>query len=92
MNTSYKSTIINDDKRTIDWIPMGTIKLRPRDFTTQDANFLMTSQDLFARKFDENVDRDILSILETHVLPPVLSPLRTPALNLAYTSVESVAG
>jgi hypothetical protein len=46
MNTSYKSTIVNDDKRAIDWIPMGTIKLRPRDFTASDAKFLMTSTDL----------------------------------------------
>jgi hypothetical protein len=50
MNTSYQATIVNDDKRTIDWVPMGTIKLRPRDFTIQDANFLMSSPDLFARK------------------------------------------
>lgn len=92
MNTSYKATIVNDDKRTIDWIPMGTIKLRPRDFTAKDANFLMTSQDLFARKFDETVDRDILSILESHLSPTIMSPLRTPAPNIAYASVESVAG
>lgn len=87
MNTSYKSTIINDDKRTIDWVPMGTVKLRPRDFTAKDANFLMTSQDLFARKFDDTVDGDILSILESHLLPSVIVPLRTPALNMAYKSV-----
>src|SRR5688572_15518469 len=68
MNTSYKANIINDDKRTIDWVPMGTIKLRPRDFTIHDANFLTTNQDLFARKFDETIDRDILSVLETHLL------------------------
>ena len=76
MNTSYKATIVNDDKRTIDWIPMGTIKLRPRDFTIQDANFLMASQDLFARKFDETIDGDILSILEAHLARPSAVPLR----------------
>lgn len=67
MNTSYKSVIVNDDKRAIDWIPMGTIKLRPRDFTINDASFLMNSQDLFARKFDEYIDTRILSMLETHI-------------------------
>lgn len=64
MNTSYKGTIVNDDKRTIDWVPLGTIKLRPRDFTFKDADFLLASQGLFARKFDETVDARILSILE----------------------------
>jgi hypothetical protein len=67
MNTSYKGTIVNNDKRTIDWVPMGTIKLRPRDFTSKDADFLMASQNLFARKFDETVDAGILSILESNL-------------------------
>ena len=70
MNTSYKGTIVNDDKRTIDWVPLGTIKLRPRDFTSKDAEFLMTSQGLFARKFDETVDAEILSILESNLSLP----------------------
>ena len=67
MNTSYKGTIVNDDKRTIDWVPRGTIKLRPRDFTCKDADFLMASQGLFARKFDDTVDGGILSILESNL-------------------------
>lgn len=67
MNTNYKGTIVNDDKRTIDWVPMGTIKLRPRDFTSKDAKFLLASQGLFARKFDETVDAGILSILESNL-------------------------
>ena len=67
MNTSYKGIIVNDDKRTIEWVPMGTIKLRPRNFTFKDAEFLLASQGLFARKFDETVDRGILSILESRI-------------------------
>jgi hypothetical protein len=67
MNTSYKGTIVNDDKRTIVWVPIGTIKLRPRDFTSKDADFLMASQGLFARKFDEIVEGGILSILESNL-------------------------
>jgi len=67
MNTSYKGTIINDDKRTIDWVPIGTIKLRPRNFTFKDAGFLLASQGLFARKFNEAVDGKILSILESNL-------------------------
>ncbi len=70
MNTSYNATLVNDDKRAIDWIPMGTIKLRPRDFTAEDAAFLKISDDLFARKFDETVDSEILNILDAHLLQP----------------------
>jgi hypothetical protein len=100
MNTSYKASIVNDDKRAIDWVPMGTIKLRPRDFTSKDANFLTASQDLFARKFDENVDIDILSILETHILRTAAAPVRRirPLEHVrqmgvyAGEAVESIAG
>jgi len=93
MNTSYKATIVNDDKRTIDWIPMGTIKLRPRDFTIQDANFLMASQDLFARKFDETVDRDILGLLEVNLLQQSVRPtVQSHNLGFANAIPESVAG
>ena len=67
MNTSYKGIIVNDDKRTIVWVPIGTIKLRPRDFTSKDAEFLLASQGLFGRKFDETVDAGILSILESNL-------------------------
>jgi len=70
MNTSYKGTIVNDDKRTIMWVPIGTIKLRPKDFTFKDAEFLLASQGLFARKFDETVDAGILSILESNLHGP----------------------
>lgn len=100
MNTSYKASIVNDDKRTIDWVPMGTIKLRPRDFTSQDANFLMASPDLFARKFDEHVDAGILGILESHISQPSPVPMR-PVRPLeqvrsmgvhAEVGVEAIAG
>src|SRR3972149_3329195 len=43
MNTSYEGIIVNDDKRTIVWVPVGTIKLRPRDFTSKDAKFRLVS-------------------------------------------------
>jgi hypothetical protein len=92
MNTSYKASIVNDDKRTIDWVPMGTIKLRPRDFTIGDANFLMSNQDLFARKFDETIDSDILSLLEVHLLKQsTLQPIRIDNPEFAYSVSESVA-
>jgi hypothetical protein len=68
MNTSFSGAIINDDKRAIIWIPDGDIKLRPKTFTEQDLAFLQTGDNLFARKFDDNVDSNILYILEADML------------------------
>ena len=67
MNTSYSGTLVNDDKRAIIWIPAGDIKLRPKTFTANDADFLLASDNLFARKFDETVDSTILDILESRL-------------------------
>ncbi len=64
MNTSFDGNLINDDKRAIIWIPEGGIKLRPKTFTGEDLVFLNKGDNLFARKFDENIDADILYILE----------------------------
>jgi Core-2/I-Branching enzyme len=68
MNTSFSGHIINDDKRAIIWIPEGTIKLRPKTFTKADLDFLLTGDNLFARKFDDNVDPNILAMLESTML------------------------
>ncbi|MEZ2760190.1 beta-1,6-N-acetylglucosaminyltransferase [Providencia vermicola] len=67
MNTEFKPKIINDDKREIDWVESSDIKLRPRDFLSEDSEMLINSQNLFARKFDENIDRNILNILENNI-------------------------
>ncbi|ALL14370.1 glycosyl transferase [Caulobacter henricii] len=67
MNTSTHGEVINDDKRMIDWIPDGDIKLRPRTFVASDAMQLTTGQDLFARKFDATEDSEILDLLEAHL-------------------------
>ncbi|WP_434777115.1 beta-1,6-N-acetylglucosaminyltransferase [Neisseria sp. Ec49-e6-T10] len=70
MNTSYDNqNIINNDKREIDWVQLpNEIKLRPRNFIQADLSFLMHSDHLFARKFDESEDETILSSLETYLL------------------------
>lgn len=64
MNTSFKEIIINDDKRTIIWISNGDMKLRSKTLIGSDIEFLMQGDNLFARKFDEKVDKPILDILE----------------------------
>lgn len=75
MNTTFKSRIIYDDKREIDWIESSDIKLRPRDFLTNDSKMLINSKNLFARKFDENIDDEILNILERNIKLSSISTL-----------------
>lgn len=70
MNTSFDGKLINDDKRAIIWIPDGDIKLRPKTFTEDDIKFLLTGDNLFARKFDDNIDANIIDmIVDTFDLP-----------------------
>jgi len=70
MNGFLKGAVVDDDLRTIDWVPDGDIKLRPRTFTARDATWLKLSPDLFARKFDMSEDHEILDILEHHLESP----------------------
>lgn len=67
MNSGTQSEIVSDDLRMIDWIPDGTIKLRPRTYRREDAAELKSSPNLFARKFDQTVDGEILGVLERHL-------------------------
>ncbi|WP_103867333.1 beta-1,6-N-acetylglucosaminyltransferase [Aquimarina sp. I32.4] len=64
MNTSFKETIVNDDKRAVIWIADGDFKLKPKILIDSDIDFLMQGDNLFARKFDERIDKSILNILE----------------------------
>lgn len=65
MNTENSFSIVNDDKRAIIWVPEGDIKLRPKTLLEGDLEFLLSGDNLFARKFDEKVDTKIISALET---------------------------
>ncbi|WP_066308364.1 beta-1,6-N-acetylglucosaminyltransferase [Aquimarina aggregata] len=64
MNTSFKETIINDDKRAVMWLADGDVNVKPKTFTGLDIDFLMQEENFFAQKFDEGVDESILEILE----------------------------
>lgn len=73
MNSRGQGEVMNDDLRTIDWVPDGDIKLRPRTFVTADALGLTLSPDLFARKFDAEEDAVIFDLLEAHLKTPAAS-------------------
>lgn len=84
MNAFNSRNVVNDDLRTIDWIPEGDIKLRPRTFVESDALRLILSPDLFARKFDASEDSKILDLLEAH--------LKTSAAMVLVDDVAKPAG
>ncbi len=71
MNSSFNGEIINNDKRAIIWIPDGSIKLRPKTFTAEDIDFLILGDNLFARKFDDNIDGDIINSLHETFYQPI---------------------
>lgn len=80
MNHTGHGEVMNDDLRMIDWVPDGDIKLRPRNFGSADMPALTRSADLFARKFDGTEDRDVLGLLEAHLLTRAASHYRAPAI------------
>lgn len=67
MNTSFSEDITNDDKRAIIWIPDGDIKLRPKTLTINDLRFLQEGENLFARKFDMQIDESVFEVLEMNL-------------------------
>lgn len=71
MNTSFDGALINDDKRAIIWIPDGDIKLRPKTFTEDDVKFLLEGDNLFARKFDDNIDNNVIDNMEKYFYQPL---------------------
>ena len=48
-------------------IESGEIKLRPKTLTIDDLPYLIESNALFGRKFDETIDHEILEVLETMI-------------------------
>ena len=67
MNTTFSEVITNDDKRAIIWIPDGDIKLRPKTLTINDLKFLQEGENLFARKFDMQIDESVFDVLEMNL-------------------------
>ncbi|MBN3519097.1 hypothetical protein JYB62_03700 [Algoriphagus lutimaris] len=67
MNTSFSEEITNDDKRAVIWIPDGGMNLRPKTLTINDLLFLQEGDNLFARKFDMQIDEAVLEVLEMNL-------------------------
>lgn len=62
MNSPLKGNVVNDNLRYVDW----TRKPSPATLTMDDADNLLNSSKLFARKFDTELDERILDLLDDH--------------------------
>ena len=60
-NSDYRSDMVNDNLRLIEW---ESGKSSPNTFTIKDADMLLNSNKLFARKFNSHVDSKILDLLD----------------------------
>jgi hypothetical protein len=63
MNSPFSHTVINDYKRSVTWQYRGNVNI----LTADSYESLIQSSNLFARKFDINVDTEILSLLEKKI-------------------------
>ena len=64
-------TFTESDTKSL--IASGKIKLRPKIFTKDDIDFLLSGDNLFARKFDDNIDANILDIIGKNFDLPLTS-------------------
>lgn len=68
-NSQFKSNIINNNYRYIDWSDhiAGKNKGNPNTLTKKDYSKIINSDKLFARKFDETIDTKILDLLDEYI-------------------------
>jgi len=71
MNSAYRSRIVDDNKRYIDW--SNGIGSSPTILTKGDFEKLRKSNKLFARKFDPTIDKEILDIIDQYIEETELS-------------------
>lgn len=62
MNSPYRDAIVNNSMRLIDWK-----RGNPYIFTAADYDLLTASNCLFARKFDEDTDSEIIDKIVCHI-------------------------
>jgi hypothetical protein len=60
MSSEHAGSIVNENLRYIDW----QAKPAPKVLTTNDVPAMLASNALFARKFDTEIDSDVLDVLD----------------------------
>jgi len=63
-NSPHKNEMVNNNLRYIDW---SEKKASPKTLTMQDAEMLVQSDKLFARKFNNKIDEEIFNYIDMHI-------------------------
>jgi Core-2/I-Branching enzyme len=63
LNSPHRDSVVDANLRYIDW----STTPGPKVLRTDDLEALLGSGMLFARKFDETVDAEILDLLDRHI-------------------------
>lgn len=63
MNSPYKERVANISLTYIDWDRVE----KPTIFREADFDLLISRENLFARKFDENIDPKIIALVDKHI-------------------------
>ena len=66
MNSPFASNVVNDDLRYILWKELDSAS--PSILGKEDLEDLASSSKLFARKFDETIDAEVLNLIEEKIL------------------------
>ena len=66
LNSHFRESVVNDDLRYIDW---SEERPHPKTLTLDDVDRLITSDDLFARKFDIEADARVLDEIDLRIRP-----------------------
>ena len=64
-NSEHRSHLVNDNLRFIDW---SEGKASPKTFTVADFDNLEKSGNLYARKFNAAIDKEILDLIDRRML------------------------
>ena len=70
MNSRFKDKVVNDNLRHIDWSSGGA---HPKVFAKKDLNDLIKANKYLARKFDIDVDKEILDLIDENIRMPLNS-------------------
>jgi len=64
MNSKFKDRVINNNFRYIDW---SDKKPSPKTFTSSDFNKIISGDKMFARKFDYELDKNIVDKIKKYI-------------------------
>ena len=62
MDSPYRETVVSNSLRAIDWT-----RGAPYVYKSEDVDELLNSENLFGRKFDENIDRSAIEKIVAHL-------------------------